>query len=148
MKADGEFIGNVGFMVQPIARIAKQGSKPLRNFMVGNTKILLRGSIDSRPLPGLIKHTQMEISYVGFDKRIIPTDIVGCEGPRVRFENILSLPFIELIFGGQIGDEIGPFLGGQRCIPFPFREKAHRMPRFLSSRLVSVSTASPTRPTA
>ena len=41
MKADGEFIGRIGSVFQPIARIAKQGGESLANFMVGNTKILL-----------------------------------------------------------------------------------------------------------
>ena len=35
MKADGEFIGRIGFVFQPIVRIAKQGGKSLLDFMVG-----------------------------------------------------------------------------------------------------------------
>ena len=34
-------------MFQPIARIAQQGGKALADFMVGNTNILLGGSIES-----------------------------------------------------------------------------------------------------
>ncbi|MGB6476041.1 MAG: hypothetical protein WBF04_18460 [Candidatus Sulfotelmatobacter sp.] len=50
MKADGEFIGSIGSMFQPIARIAKQGGKSLLDFMVGDTNVLFSGSIGSGPL--------------------------------------------------------------------------------------------------
>src|ERR1700716_3791865 len=92
MKTDSEFIGSIGAVFQPIAGIAQQGGEALANFMVGDTNILLGGSIDSRPLPGLIKHTQMEISYVWLEKRVMPANIVGCKCPRIRFENVLSFP--------------------------------------------------------
>lgn len=94
MKADGEFIGRIGFVLQPIARIAKQGGEAFANFMVGNTNVFFGCSISARPLPSLIEHSQMEISYVWLDKRVTPAKIVGCECPRVRFENVLSFPLI------------------------------------------------------
>ncbi len=148
MKADGEFIGSIGSVFQPIARIAKQGGESLANFMVGNTKILFGGPVGSGPPPGLIEHSQMEISYVWLDKRVTPAKIVRCECPRIRFENVLAFPLIQLFLGRQVGNEIGPLIGGQRRVSVAFREEIQRTPRFLRSRLVSASTASSTRPTA
>src|ERR1700687_339437 len=93
-KADADVIGRIGFVFQPIARIAKQGGKSLLDFMVGDTNVLFSGSIGSGPLPGLIEHSQMEISYVWLDKRVTSAKIVRCECPRIRFENVLSFPLI------------------------------------------------------
>ena len=77
----------------------------------------------------------------------MPADIVRCECRRIRFETVLPFPFIELIFCRQIRYEIGLFLGRQSCIAFPLGEGSSYA-ALLSSRLVSVSTASSTRPTA
>src|SRR5271169_6220120 len=94
MKADGEFIGRIGSVFQPIACVAKQGGESLANFMVGNAHVLFTGPIGSGPPPSLIEHSQMEISYVWLDKRVTPAKIVRCECPRIRFENVLSFPLI------------------------------------------------------
>lgn len=39
MEPDGEFIGGIGFVFQPIARIAKQSGESLANFGVRDTYI-------------------------------------------------------------------------------------------------------------
>src|SRR6267154_738933 len=148
MKADGEFIGSIGSVFQPIACIAQQSGESVADFMVGNADVLFGGSIGSRPFPRLIEHAQMEISYVGLDKRIMPAKMVGRERPGIGFENVLSLPLIEFFLGRQIGNEVRLLIGRQRRIALSLQEEAHLTPRFLSSRLVSASTASSTRPTA
>src|SRR3984893_732003 len=145
MKADSEFIRRIGFVFQPIARVAKRSGESLADFMVGNTDVFFGGAIGSRPFPGLIEHTQMEISYVGLDKRIMPTRVVGCERPRIGFENVLSFPLVEFFLGRKIGNEVNLLVGRQRRIALSLREATHRTPRLLSSRLVSASTASSTR---
>src|SRR5258707_9919695 len=78
----------------------------------------------------------------------MPATIVGCERPRIGFENVLSFPLVEFFLGRQIGNEVTLLIGGQRPIALSLQEETHRTPRFLSSRLVSASTASSTRPTA
>src|SRR3981081_175632 len=88
MKADGEFIGSIGSVFQPIACIAKQSGESVAGFMVGDAGVLFGGSIGSRPFPRLIEHTHMEISYVWLDKRIMPAKIVGRERPGIGFENV------------------------------------------------------------
>src|SRR5271155_4734216 len=135
-------------MFQPIANVAQQGRQSLSDFMMGNANVLFCGSIHPGPPPSLIEHAQMEISEVGLDKRIMPAKIVRCERPRIGFKNVLSFPLVEFFFSRQIGNEVSLLIGRQRCIAFSIREETHRTPRFLSSRLVSASTASSTRPTA
>src|SRR5260370_38134930 len=85
MKADGEFIGSIGSVFQPIACIAKQSGESVADFMVGNADVLFGGSIGSRPFPRLIEHTQMEVSYVWLGQRIMPAKIFGGEPPGIGF---------------------------------------------------------------
>src|SRR5216683_766182 len=144
MKADGEFIGRIGLVFQPIACIAKQSCESVADFRVRNADVLFAGAIGSRPFPGLIEHAPMEISYVGLNKRIMPAKIVWCERPRIGFENVLSFPLVELFFGRQIGNEVSLLIGRQRGSAFSLRQETHLTPRFLSSRSVSASTASST----
>ncbi len=148
MKADGQFVGNIGSVFQPIPRIAKQGGESLANFMMRDADVLFCGSIGSGPLPSLIEHSQMEIPSVGLDKRVTSAKIFRCECPRIRFENILSFPLVQFFPGREVGNEISLFIGRQRRVSLSLREETHGMPRFLRRRLVSASTASSTRPTA
>ena len=61
---------------------------------MGDTNVLFGGPIGSGPPPGLIEHSQMEISYVWLDKSVTSAKIVRCECPPIRFENVLSFPLI------------------------------------------------------
>lgn len=148
METDCKFVGRIGSVFQPIACIAQQGGEAFADFVVRDANVFLGGAIRPCPLPGLIEHAQMEISNVRLDKRITAAKTVGCERPRIRFENILSFPLVQLFLGRKIGNEICLLVGRQRRIALCLREEIHRTPRFPSIRLVSASTASSTRPTA
>jgi hypothetical protein len=49
MKSDRNFIGRIGLVCQPIARIAKQGGEALANFMVGHANVFSRWFDTTRP---------------------------------------------------------------------------------------------------
>ncbi len=148
MKAHSQFIGRIGLVFHPIARVAEQGTQSLSDLMMWNTNIFLCGSIHPGPPPGLIEHTQMKISHVGLGQRITSAKMVWRQCPRICFENVLAFPLVQLFLGREIGDQICLLSGRQRRVAPSVREQSHRTPRFLSSRLVSASTASSTRPTA
>ena len=56
MKADRHFIRRIGSVFHPIPGITEQGSQSLPDLMMGNTNVLLGGSIHAGPPPGLIEH--------------------------------------------------------------------------------------------
>src|SRR6202166_3875543 len=147
MDANCKFVGRIGSVFQPIARIPHERADPLADFVVWHANVLLGGSIDARPLPGLVKHSQMEVSDIRLNQRIAPAKATGIEGPRVRFENVLSFPLAKLLFGRKIGNEFCLLLRRQRCVGLTLRQETHSIPRFRSRRLVSASIASSTRPT-
>src|ERR1700722_9593276 len=148
MDANCKFVGRIGSVLQPIARIPNERAYPLADFVVWHANVLLGSSIDARPFPGLVKHSQMEVSDIRLNQRITPANVPGGKGPRVGFENILSLPLVKLLFGRKIGNEFCLLVCRQRCVALTLREEHHSSPRFRSRRLVSASTASSTRPTA
>src|ERR1700722_4540587 len=148
MDANCKFVRRIGSVLQPIARIPNERAYPLADFVVWHANVLLCGSIDARPLPGLVKHSQMEVSDIRLNQRIASAKATEIEGPRVRFENVLSFPLVKLLFGRKIGNEFCLLVCRQRCVALTLREEHHSSPRFRSRRLVSASTASSTRPTA
>lgn len=49
MKSDCDFIGRIGLVCQPIARIAKQSGEALADFMVGHANVFSRSFDTIRP---------------------------------------------------------------------------------------------------
>ena len=51
MEANCKFVGRIGSVFQPIARLTNERADPLADFVVGHSNVLLGDSIDARPLP-------------------------------------------------------------------------------------------------
>jgi hypothetical protein len=58
----------------------------------------------------------MKISYVGLDQRITAAKTARRKRPRIRFENVLAFPLVQLFLGRQIGNEFCLLVGRQRRI--------------------------------
>lgn len=132
MKANGKFIGGIGFVFQPIACISEQAGQSFADLVVRNANVLFAGSVDSCPSPGLIKHAPVKVPYIRLDQRIIPAEIVRRESPDISFENILSFPFVEFLLGREVRNEIRLFFGGKGCVSLTLGKEIHRTPRLRS----------------
>jgi hypothetical protein len=62
--------------------------------VMGNADVLFRSSVNPSPLPCLVEHAAMQLSHIGFRKRVLTIQVSWIERPRVGFKDVLTLPLV------------------------------------------------------
>src|SRR5690242_16582680 len=97
MKSNRYFIRWVGVVLNPVESVAEQRNQPFPNLVDRNSKVSLSTSVFSRPFPRLVEHLRVQFPDVAVGSQIGCRRAV-CERPLSGTQNVLSLPFIELLF--------------------------------------------------